>query len=146
MQRELERAPGTRASRLAALSDEPRFLMLLPGLFWAGNAVVARSVATDIPPIALAFWRWLLAALVIAPLAWRHLARDVPKMAARPGIMLLLSALGISIFNALLYVAAHTTTVINIVMLRSTMPIVVVLATFLFFRETVNTRQALGIA
>lgn len=146
MQKEQKPVPGMSVSGLAALADKPQFLMLLPGLFWAGNAIVARSVASEIPPVALAFWRWVVAALVIVPLAWPHLARDVPKMAARPGIMLLLTALGISIFNTLLYVAAHTTTAINIVMLQTAMPIVVVLATFLFFRERVTGRQALGIA
>lgn len=146
MQKEQDRAERVRASGFAALADEPRFLMLLPGLFWAGNAIVARSVAADIPPVGLAFWRWTVAALVIAPLAWPHLARDAPKMRARPGVMLLLTALGISVFNTFLYMAAHTTTAINIVMLQTAMPILVVLATFLFFRERVTVRQALGIA
>lgn len=131
--------------RPAALADEPRFLMLLPGLFWAGNAIVARSVAADIPPIALAFWRWAVAALLILPLAWPHLRTDLPRMVRAWPIMLLLTTLGISIFNTFLYIAAHTTTAINIVMLQTTMPIVVVLASYLIFRDRVSQRQALGI-
>jgi drug/metabolite transporter (DMT)-like permease len=120
--------------------------MLLPGLFWAGNAIVARGIAGEVPPIALAFWRWAVAAVVILPFAWRHLARDVPKMRAHWPIMLLLTTLGISVFNTFLYIAAHTTTAINIVMLQTAMPIVVVLATFAIFRETVTAVQAAGIA
>jgi drug/metabolite transporter (DMT)-like permease len=120
--------------------------MLLPGLFWAGNAIVARGIAGEVPPIALAFWRWAVAAVVILPFAWRHLARDVPKMRAHWPIMLLLTTLGISVFNTFLYIAAHTTTAINIVMLQTAMPIVVVLATFAIFRETVTAVQATGIA
>ncbi|MGE0023852.1 MAG: DMT family transporter [Hyphomicrobium sp.] len=131
---------------LAALANEPRVLMLLPGLFWAGNAIVARSVADEVPPVGLAFWRWAVAALLIAPLAWPHLRRDVPVMARHWPVMLLLTALGISIFNTFLYIGAHTTTAINIVMLQTAMPIVVVIATFLIFRETLTGRQAAGIA
>src|SRR5688572_31583754 len=86
-------------TRLAALADNPRFLMLLPGLFWAGNAIVARSVVAELPPIALAFWRWTAAAILIAPLAWPHLRRDAALMARSWPIMLVLTALGISIFN-----------------------------------------------
>ena len=145
MQKKQEGAKAQRASGLAALADKPYFLMLLPGLFWAGNAIVARSVTGDIPPIGLAFWRWTLAALVIAPLAWPHLAADLPKMRVRWPIMLVLTTLGISIFNTFLYIAAHTTTAINIVTLQTAMPIVVVLATFLIFREAVTGRQAAGI-
>ncbi len=60
--------------------------------------------------------------------------------------MLVLTALGISIFNTFLYIGAHTTTAINIVMLQTAMPIVVVIATFLIFRETLTGSQAAGIA
>lgn len=136
----------SRHTWLGALTDNPRFLMLLPGLFWAGNAIVARSVAAEIPPIALAFWRWTAAAILIAPLAWPHLRRDVARMARSWPIMLVLTALGISIFNTFLYIGAHTTTAINIVMLQTAMPIVVVLATFMIFRETLTGSQAAGIA
>lgn len=146
MQDQEDSATVPRASGLAALADNPRFLMLLPGLFWAGNAIVARSVTADVPPVALAFWRWAVAALVILPFAWPYLARDLPRMRERWPIMLLLTALGISVFNTFLYIAAHTTTAINIVMLQTAMPIVVVLATFLIFRDAVTGRQAAGIA
>jgi drug/metabolite transporter (DMT)-like permease len=87
-----------------------------------------------------------VAAILIAPLAWRHLTRDAAKMVRAWPIMLLLTAFGISIFNTFLYISAHSTTAINIVMLQTAMPIVVMLATFLIFRETVTGRQAAGIA
>lgn len=145
MQEQPERPAIRRKSVFAALADKPRFLMLLPGLFWAGNAIVARSIATEVPPIALAFWRWTAAACLIAPFAWPHLKTDIPRMAKSWPIMLLLSALGISIFNTFLYFAAHTTTAINIVMLQTAMPIVVVLASYVLFRERVTGRQAVGI-
>lgn len=141
-----EGAPPRRATWLGALADEPRILMLLPGLFWAGNAIVARSIAGNIPPIGLAFWRWTAAALLIAPLAWPHLRRDLPLMARRWPIILLLTALGIAIFNTFLYMGAHTTTAVNIVMLQTGIPILVVIATFLIFGETLTGRQAAGIA
>lgn len=145
MQDQQERAKVKRASGLAILADRPWFLMLLPGLFWAGNAIVARGVAAEVPPITLAFWRWALAALLLLPFARPHLIRDLPRMWERWPIMLLLTTLGISIFNTFLYIAAHTTTAINIVMLQTAMPIVVMLATFLIFREPVTGRQAAGI-
>jgi drug/metabolite transporter (DMT)-like permease len=59
--------------------------------------------------------------------------------------MLLLSALGVSAFNTFLYVAARTTTALNIVMLQSVMPVLVVPAAFLLAREPVRAGQALGI-
>lgn len=126
--------------------NEPRLLMLLPGLFWAGNAIVARSMAGEIPPIGLAFWRWTAAALLIWPFAWTHLRRDAPVMLRNWPVMVVLSALGISVFNTFLYLGAQTTTAINLVMLQTTMPVMVVVATFLLFRERVTKFQAAGIA
>lgn len=145
MQEQREGAATPRRTWIGALADEPRILMLLPGLFWAGNAIVARSIADEIPPVALAFWRWTVAGLLIAPLAWPHLRRDMPLMLRSWPIMLVLTAFGISIFNTFLYIGAHTTTAVNIVMLQTAMPIVVVVATFLIFRDTLTGRQAAGI-
>jgi drug/metabolite transporter (DMT)-like permease len=141
-------AEGSRplARTVRALANKPRLLMLLPGLFWAGNAIVARSVAGHVPPVALAYWRWTVGAAIVLPLAWPHLRRDVPVMLREWPMMLVLSALGISMFNTCLYMAAQTTTAINIVMLQSSMPVVIVAASFLIFRETVTPSQGAGIA
>lgn len=128
------------------IADEPRFLMLLPGLFWAGNAIVARSIASETPAIGLAFWRWTLAALIVLPFAWPHVRRDAGAMLKSWPIMLLLSALGIAFFNTGLYTAAHETTALNIVMLQSALPVVVVAASFLLFRDEVSWNQGFGIA
>lgn len=134
------------AKTLGDLVNKPLVLMLMPGLFWAGNAIVARSVAGEIPPVALAFWRWTLAALIVFPLAWPHLRKDASAMLNRWPIMLGLSALGVAIFNTCLYMAAHTTTATNIVMLLSSMPVFIVAASFLLFGDTFALGQGAGIA
>ena len=123
----------------------PYLLMLLPGLVWGGNAIVARAFAGELPPVGLAFWRWMLAAILVLPFAWQHLRRDTPAMIRAWPIMVLLSALGIAFFNAALYIAAQTTTALNILMLQAAVPVLIVAATFLLFNERVTTRQATGV-
>ena len=120
--------------------------MMVPGLVWAGNAIVARSLAGHVPPIGLAFWRWTLGALIVLPIAWEHVRRDLPAMRANWRIMLALSALGIALFNTGLYLAAQTTSALNIVMLQTAIPVLIVLMGFLIFRETVTLAQVVGIA
>ena len=44
-------------------------LLLLPPLFWSGNFVIGRAVRADVPPVALAFWRWAGAFLLCLPFA-----------------------------------------------------------------------------
>jgi drug/metabolite transporter (DMT)-like permease len=143
--RSTARAPAS-SSFLSQIANEPRLLMVLTGLFWAGNAIVARSVAGEIPPIGLAFWRWTIGALVVLPFAWSHVRRDAKLLLADWPIMLVLSALGISFFNAGLYLAAQSTTALNIVMLQSIVPVLIVIASYIIFRDLVTTRQACGIA
>ncbi len=136
----------TPPGRLGGIADQTWLLMMLPGLFWAGNAVLGRAMAGEVPPVALAFWRWTVAAALVLPFAWRHLRRDLrPLLRAWP-VMLALSALGVGAFNTCLYIAAQTTSALNIVLLQSAMPVLVVAATFLLFREAPSARQALGIA
>ncbi|HYC02369.1 MAG TPA: DMT family transporter [Azospirillaceae bacterium] len=128
------------------IADRAWLLMMLPGLFWAGNAVLGRAVAGEVPPVALAFWRWTLGLLVVLPFAWPHLRADLrPMLRAWPD-MLLLSALGVGCFNTFLYIAAQSTTALNIVMLQSAMPVLIVAFGFAVFGERVTGRQALGIA
>src|SRR4029079_562591 len=127
------RAPA-QGGFFARLADEPALLMVLTGLFWAGNAIVARSIAGEVPPIGLAFWRWAVAALVVLPFAWPHVRRDAKALRASWLIMLVLSALGIAAFNTGLYLAAQSTTALNIVMLQSSVPVLIVIASFVLFR------------
>jgi drug/metabolite transporter (DMT)-like permease len=143
--RSTARVPAS-VSPLTQLANEPRLLMVLTGMFWAGNAIVARSVAGEIPPIGLAFWRWAVGALVVLPFAWPHVRRDVKAMLGDWPTMLLLSALGISFFNSGLYLAAQSTTALNIVMLQSAVPVLIVAASYFLFRDLVTARQACGIA
>jgi drug/metabolite transporter (DMT)-like permease len=121
-------------------------LMMIPALCWAGNAVVGRAVAGTVPPVGLAFWRWVAGSLLLLPLAWPHLARDLPVMLRQWKPMLALSLFGIAIFNTALYTGAQTTTALNIVMLQTVMPVLIVLASFLLFGERVRRAQAAGIA
>ena len=120
-------------------------LMVLPPLFWAGNATLARFVADQIPPITLSFWRWVIALLVLIPFTWSHVRKDWPEIKKGWKIIILLGLLGIALFNALLYKAAQTTTAINISLTQSVMPVIIVLISFILFGDRITLRQVLAI-
>ncbi|MBX7250160.1 MAG: DMT family transporter [Caulobacteraceae bacterium] len=121
-------------------------LLAVAMLFWAGNSVVGRAVNADIPPIALAFWRWAAAAVLIAPFAWPHLRRDWETLKRHRLMLAVLALLGMAGFNALLYTALHTTTAVNTVLLQSATPPLIFLCTFVLYREKPNLWQVLGLA
>lgn len=123
----------------------PYLILSAAPLCWAGNIVLARGVADLLPPVAFAFWRWTLAFVLILPFTLRQLAADRRAIARGWKILLLLSLLGISSFNALLYTAVHTTTAINGSLIQSSMPAVIVLLSLLLYREKVSFRQMAGV-
>lgn len=126
--------------------NRPYILLVLTVLFWSGNLILGRAVRAEIPPIGLAFWRWLVGFLIVLKFAYPYLKADFPQIVRHWKIILLFSALGISAFNTLLYIGLQSTTAINGLLIQTTMPLVIVLMSYLLFQDTVSAKQALGIA
>ncbi|MBN1956807.1 MAG: EamA family transporter [Desulfuromonadales bacterium] len=120
-------------------------LLILPPLFWAGNSVLARGVAELIPPVAMSFWRWLIALVILLPFTARQTLKDWPQIRAGWKNILLLGFFGIASFNTLLYTAAHSTTAINIALTQSVMPAIIVLISYLMFHDRISRRQIFAI-
>lgn len=119
--------------------------LVFTALFWAGNAVTARGVADDIPAMALSFWRWVLAFLVLLPFAWPYLRNIWPVIREHWRLMAVLGLLSAGLFNTLLYLAAQTTTAVNITLVNSTMPIFIGIIAFLANGERLTNRQIAGV-
>jgi drug/metabolite transporter (DMT)-like permease len=135
-----------RTHPFARLANQPYLLLTLTMLFWSGNFILGRAVNADVPPVGLAFWRWTGGSLIIIGFAWPHLRRDWPTIRRAWRLITLLAFLGITVFNTLVYTGLHATTAINALLLQSTMPVVIVLMSFLLFRERVTGAQMGGIA
>jgi drug/metabolite transporter (DMT)-like permease len=123
----------------------PYLVLGIAPLCWAGNIILARGMADTIPPVAFAFWRWTLALALILPFTLRQVALDWTEITRRWKRLFLLAALGISGFNTLLYTAVHTTTAINGALIQTSMPAVIVLLSWLMYRENVTGRQLKGV-
>ncbi len=126
--------------------DHPYLLLTLAVFFWSGNFIVGRAVRADMPPVALAFWRWALASLLVFFLARPHLAGDRYRMRGHWPVLILLSLLGVATFNTLVYTGLQWTIALNAFLMQSMMPVLIVVMSFLIFRETITPVQALGIA
>jgi drug/metabolite transporter (DMT)-like permease len=125
------------------LSAKTVFLLTLPPLLWAGNAIVGRLVHDMLPPVLLNFLRWVIALLILLPLAgpvfrpqaglWRYW-----KLYAMLGL------LGIGMYNALQYMALQSSTPINVTLVASGLPVWMMLTGWLFFGVPVTRRQVAG--
>jgi len=119
--------------------------LTLTPLFWAGNAVVARSVVDTIPPLSLSFWRWVIALAILLPFGLPAVRRQWPIIVDRWPSMLALAAFSVGAFNTLLYLSAQTTTALNITLVNSTIPIMVALMAWLILGDRMRPLQITGI-
>lgn len=120
-------------------------LLTLTALFWAGNSVVGRASRDLVPPVALAFWRWFVAYLLIMVIALPYLRRDAAVLKARWRPVLALGILGIGAFNTLLYSGLQFTTALNGLLIQSAQPPLILLAAFLLFRDRAGPAQIAGV-
>lgn len=130
---------------LRRLGAQPVVLLTLAPLFWSSNVVIGRAVAGVVPPIGLAFWRWLVGALLLWLACWPTLRRDWAVARCHLPMLLLLALLGIALFNTLLYVGLRSTTAVNGVLLQSLMPLGIVACSWLLFGEALHRAQLGGL-
>lgn len=128
-------------------SNTRAFLLLgLVMLFWAGNSITGRAVRGDIPPFTLAFGRWLIAALVIAPFAVRTLVAEREAALAGWRWILALGFLGIVCFNSFIYSGLHHTTAANALLLQASIPALVLVLDRAIFGTRATGLQVAGVA
>lgn len=119
------------------------FLLTLPPLLWAGNAIVGRLVHDMVPPVLLNLLRWSIAFLILLALAGPVFARD-SAMWPHWRRFSLLGLLGIGMFNALQYMALQSSTPINVTLVASSLPVWMMLSGRLFFGVRISARQLAG--
>jgi len=119
-------------------------LALSPALM-ASNMIAARWIGGSIPPVATAFWRWLLTFLILLPFVGPALWQARAKIATHWRGILLLGGLGMGLCGAPVYQGAITTTATNIGLIYATAPVLVLLLERFVWQTPVTGRQILGI-
>ncbi|MEY2633577.1 MAG: hypothetical protein RIR00_2231 [Pseudomonadota bacterium] len=123
----------------------PYLLLTLTVLFWSGNMVLGRGIRADIPPMALAFWRWAIAFALTLPLALPHLASQWPKLRAGWKPLLVLGLLGVGGYNTFAYLALQYTSATNAVLLNSFIPIVTIALSWAFLGKRLRPLEGVGV-
>ena len=121
-------------------------LLALVMVFWAGNSIIGRATAGEIPPLTLAFVRWTGALVLLAPFAWPKVRADWPVLRAHWKPVLLLGLLGIGAFNALLYSGLQYTTATNALLEQAAVPALVLILDRLMWGTKSGWLQIAGTA
>jgi len=124
---------------------KPYFILLLPPLFWAGNFIAGRAIADQASPISLSFWRWALALIIILPFIIKPILQQWFIIKQNLGVLILLAVLSVTAFNSLAYIGLQYTTATNGTLLNSFIPIFILIISGVFFNESINSRQIIGV-
>jgi len=137
------------------LTPRLAFLMTLPPLLWAGNAIVGRLMAGGmqagqegaalVPPLTLNLLRWVLTALILLPLAWRALT-PISRITQRWPYLLAVGVLGVGAFNSLQYLALVSSSPLNVTLVAASMPVWMLAVGAIGFGEKPSRRQLFGAA
>ena len=119
---------------------------LLATLLWSVNMVIASGIKGHIPPIGLAFWRWTIACIVLAPFALKSSIENWKIIKKNIRYLMLTAVLGITIFNTLIYFAGKTTSAVNLSLIAISIPLFIVAISRIAFKEKVSNTKLMGIA
>ncbi|XVJ65503.1 MAG: DMT family transporter [Lacibacter sp.] len=114
-------------------------------IIWSGNFIISRAVNTEIAPVALSFFRWATAVVLLLPFAWKHIQPAWQVVKEHKAYFFWTSLTGISLFNTFVYVAGHSSTAINMALIGTTSsPIISILLAHYFLKEHINLRRITG--
>jgi drug/metabolite transporter (DMT)-like permease len=119
-------------------------LLALSNLFWGGNWVIGRALRDAFEPVTLNFWRWVIAALILAPFALSGVWANRGVIRHNAGLLVLLSLTSVALFQTLIYLGLRTTTTVNAVLLNSSAPLFMLLCSWAIERERASGRQIAG--
>lgn len=121
-------------------------LAVVATMIWSGNFVVARAVIHTIPPVTLAFFRWVTACIILLPIVWNHIRPSWKIVMQHKAYFFWTGLTGISLFNTLVYVAGHSSTAINLALIGTTSsPIMSIILASYFLKERIQWQRIVGI-
>ena len=131
--------------KLFAFLINPYVILTLVMLAGAGNAVVARATVGEMPPLALSFWRWVTALIIVFPIGARAMFQQRRELMAEWKIVVTIGAIAVAAFNTLIYLGVQHTTALNASLVLSVIPVVTVGMSWLLLRERASPRLMIGL-
>ena len=124
----------------------PYILLIITGLFWGGNAIAGKLAVGHISPFMLTTCRWILAVSILLPFAWKFLRKDWSIIKDNIVFLCICGVMGFTLFNNFLYLALTYTSAINVAIEQASMPLIVFILNYIFFRTPTTFFQLLGFA
>jgi len=121
-------------------------MLICATLFWAGNFVIGKlAFITNIPPMSLVFFRWLLVWVILLPFTFQEIIRSKEIILNNLPLLLFLALTSVGLFNSFTYLSLVYTQVINASLFNTAIPAIIILLCFVLKIEKTNKYQIFGL-
>ena len=123
----------------------PYLLLFIQPIFMASNIIVARGGVEYVPPVSLAFWRWLTVFVILMPFFFDEIFRKKKQFKKEFFKLFFLGLMGCGICGAFPFIAGMSTTMANMGIIYTSSPIFIIVLSVLFFGDKINLSRINGL-
>ena len=123
----------------------PYLLLFIQPIFMASNIIVARGGVEYVPPVSLAFWRWLTVFVILTPFFFDEIFRKKKQFKKESFKLFFLGLMGCGICGAFPFIAGMSTTMANMGIIYTSSPIFIIVLSVLFFGDKINLSRIIGL-
>ena len=123
----------------------PYLLLFIQPIFMASNLIIARGAVNIVPPISLAFWRWIFCFLLLLPFTINLISSNFKFIKKEFLNLIILGTLSCGVCGAFPFLAGETTTVTNMGIIYTSSPVFIILISYFFFKEKINSIKIIGL-
>ena len=111
----------------------------------ATNIIVARGGVEYVPPLSLAFWRWLTVFLILLPFFLKEILKKKKDVNKEFWKLFFLGLMGCGVCGAFPFIAGMSTTMANMGIIYTSSPIFIIILSVMFFKDKINLSRIIGL-
>ena len=123
----------------------PYLLLFIQPIFMATNIIVARGGVEYVPPVSLAFWRWLTVFLMLLPFFYSEILSNKKFINKEFWKLFFLGSMGCGVCGAFPFIAGMSTTMANMGIIYTSSPVFIIILSVMFFKDKINSSRILGL-
>tara|TARA_B100000401_G_C52777324_1_gene706378 strand:- start:494 stop:1387 length:894 start_codon:yes stop_codon:yes gene_type:complete len=123
----------------------PYILLFIQPVFMATNIIVARGGVEYVPPVSLAFWRWLTVFLILSPLFFNEILKKKKDFEKEFWKLFFLGSMGCGVCGAFPFIAGMSTTMANMGIIYTSSPIFIIILSVMLFKDKINFSRIIGL-
>ncbi len=111
----------------------------------ASNIIVARGGVEYVPPVSLAFWRWITVFLILFPFFFNEIIKKKKQFKKESFKLFFLGLMGCGVCGAFPFIAGMSTTMANMGIIYTSSPIFIIFLSVLLFNDRITLSRILGL-